>query len=470
MAGEFRIRERVSLAKFHEIVETHPKARQVREGLMKTGVDDARAKIFAERLVERVVDLFGGWYLDEMNARVKRISDLTDRVGRVYELVTSGTWRPSESQAAELRRLFAELEKEMAALASPSASLRYHPPVLSDEAVGEIVGDILREARGPGARGGAAPPAESPPTAPSSGARVLDPKRLHEAAEKVERVDKDIALQYEEIKTTQETVTALQRQLKELGRNRPTRPTELDKEFLRLFAIEDRQERLDELGQLRVESDDLSPAAAKYLAWLEQFWTAQAKIEALVGATIARGRELEHLETGVREVAEAEHRAASKAVKAFLRTVGPNYGKRSGVPYDEILGKERWDSFLAGRRPEDRPTYARLATDHIVALARIARLPELAEFIEVYGKVSDSAKASMVDELVALGDMEANLLRISAKANGAKSDRSWHGISYDEAREFGYTRADVDAYRIEEDKILEELRRRIPELTNRYKP
>ena len=242
-----------------------------------------------------------------------------------------------------------------------------------------------------------------------------------------------------------------------------SRPPELDQDFRTLARIEDSEQRLAELAKLQ-QRPGLSSAADSYLKWLREVWTTRAELEDTTEGNRRAGAELERLRKVERPRAEAALRAASRAVKDFLRTEGPNYKKRRAtVEYDEIIGKARWDAkWSQGKRPA-------LATDHLVALDRIANLSELTEFLLIYEKSSDAVKAKMTEDLIGLGDVESNLVRMRKDANESKSNKSWDDVTYEQLKKYGYENSEVDDMRKREEKELETIKQKIAEMMAKYR-
>ena len=75
----------------------------------------------------------------------------------------------------------------------------------------------------------------------------------------------------------------------------------------------------------------------------------------------------------------------------------------------------------------------------------------------------------MLRDLSALGDIPANLKRMDYDANNLKSNRSWHNITYDEWKEYGYKATDVDSMRQAEDASLKAIKEAIAKLTQKYR-
>ena len=122
------------------------------------------------------------------------------------------------------------------------------------------------------------------------------------------------------------------------------RPAELDADVRRLSHIDDAEARLEALAKLQ-QRPDLSAAADRYLKWLREVWMARAELQDITEGNIRAGEALDRLRKVETPAAEAALRTASKAVKDFLRMVGPNYRRLSSkVSYDQIVGEKRWNA------------------------------------------------------------------------------------------------------------------------------
>jgi hypothetical protein len=91
---------------------------------------------------------------------------------------------------------------------------------------------------------------------------------------------------------------------------------------------------------------------------------------------------------------------------------------------------------------------------------RIANLSELTEFLLIYEKSPDAIKAKMIADLIGLGDIESNLVRMRKDANESKSNKSWNDVTYEQMKKYGYENSEVDAMREREAKELEPSSRR----------
>jgi hypothetical protein len=304
-----------------------------------------------------------------------------------------------------------------------------------------------------------------PPTRAKQSQRVLAPKEQLTRAELVENLEKKIEKERTALRESQDRVAALETKLRTLTANPVARPPELDQDFRNLARIEDSEPRLAELAKLQ-QRPGLSSAGDSYLKWLREVWTARAELQDTIEGNRTAGKTLETLRKVERPRAEAALRAASRALKEFLRTEGPNYKKRRAtVEYDEITGKARWDAEW-GARQGKRPA---LATDHLVALDRIANLSELTEFLLIYEKSSDAVRAKMTEDLIGLGDIESNLVRMRKDANESKSNKSWNDVTYEQMKKYGYESNDVEDMRRREGTELATIKQKIAEITAKYR-
>jgi hypothetical protein len=222
----------------------------------------------------------------------------------------------------------------------------------------------------------------------------------------------------------------------------------------KLKTLEDKLEALDELGL----SKTLSQAEKDFLQWRRQTWALQEEVEASEGTARAFGRRINDLLT-VKEVAAAELREASKDVMDVLRSNGPIYRSKGSINIDQVMEKSAWDAL------NPKPA---LATDHLVALDRISKMPELNEVLILYPKASAGLKAEIKVALQGLGDMEKNLVRMDSALNsGVKSNKSWYDITYDMVKT-RYKPSDVDKIRGLEDQALAAIKEKIAKLTTEF--
>ncbi len=334
-------------------------------------------------------------------------------------------------------------------------------------------GDVVAKLKAIGDVGQRATALEAvkPGTKPAvkQGSRVLAPEQRLARSAEVERVKGNIASQSSDVVSGQERINVLAARLKAVQEKPVPRPATLEEnaEFKRYLRETKLEAKLESLGRLE-QTPDLSPETSKYLAWLRELLTAR---EALDGANddagVARDKLARSRDVELERATEAL-RKASLAIKDLLRTEGPNYRRQtSNVSHDQIIGEERWNASLRDLpRGAKRPA---LATDHLVSLDTIANMAELTDFLLAYEKAPTSVQQKMTADLVALGDIPENLLRMRADANGFKSNKSWNAITYEQMKRFGYENSDVNAARAAEAKALSLIKKMIDEMTERYK-
>jgi hypothetical protein len=293
--------------------------------------------------------------------------------------------------------------------------------------------------------------------------RVLDPKARLGAEAAKKQLEGHIGAESAAVLGTQETIRALEARLKELAASPQPRPPELAQDIADLPGIDDAEARVEKIEELE-QKPGLSAAATKYLGWLKEVATVRGELEDIKAGNLKAGEALQTAQDVALPRAAAALRKASKVIAELLRRKGPNYIKLDGVNFDQIVGEKRWLdkwSGVAGRPP--------FHNDHLVALDRIANLPDLTDFLLAYEKAAPAVKESMTDALVALGDDQANLVRMRSDANLMKSNRSWDDISYEDAKKFDYEKSDVDAMRTREHESLARILKAIRELTEKYK-
>jgi hypothetical protein len=301
------------------------------------------------------------------------------------------------------------------------------------------------------------------------GSRVLAPEQRLARAAEVERVKGSIASESFDVVSGQEKIDILEAKLKAVQENPVPRPAALgdNAEFKRFLRESNLQAKLESLGRLE-QTPDLGTETGKYLAWLREVLKARDALDtANDDAAVARDKLARLKDIELVRATEAL-RKASLAIKDLLRTEGPNYRKlSSSVSHDQIIGEDRWNDSL-----RDLPrgaTPPRLATDHLVSLERIANMSELTDFLLAYEKAPTSARQKMTADLVALGDIPENLMRMRKDANESKGSKSWNQITYAQMKRFGYEHRDVDAARAAEAKALSSILKMIGEMTDRYK-
>ncbi|MDR3470663.1 MAG: hypothetical protein P4M09_03075 [Devosia sp.] len=306
--------------------------------------------------------------------------------------------------------------------------------------------------------------AESPDEAPARrrGRRgpppVLDQGERARVQAAIAQLQNDVADYAASARRNQEQLDALRARLKELAA-RPVPRAPLP----RLPGIENPEARLEAIQEL-IARGGLSPEAMAYLNFLEETTRIAAEIEDLVGANTKLGEMLDRASQVDDPRLQGLLSRAGKALSELLRRVGPNYRRLSNVGFDQIVGEQRWlDRWPAG---STRPL---LANDHLVALDRIARRPELTELLGIYAQAPEGIKTQIVDDLVAIGDDSENLVRMRRDANLMKGNRSWENITYGEANEFDYGATDVERMRGKEGRSLARILKAIAEATTRYR-
>ena len=75
----------------------------------------------------------------------------------------------------------------------------------------------------------------------------------------------------------------------------------------------------------------------------------------------------------------------------------------------------------------------------------------------------------MIEDLIALGDIESNLVSMRKDANESKSNKSWNDVTYDQMKKYGYEAGDVDRVRTREAAELEVIKKKIAEMTAKYR-
>ena len=193
-------------------------------------------------------------------------------------------------------------------------------------------------------------------------------------------------------------------------------------ELKRLLQEPNLQTKLESLSRLE-QTPELNPKSSKYLGWLRELLTARDALDSANDeAAVARDKLARLNDIDLVRATEAL-RKASLAIKDLLRTEGPNYRKlSSSVSHDQIIGEERWKA--SARDLPRGANLPRLATDHLVSLDRIANMPELTDFLLAYEKASTPVQQKMTADLVALGDIPENLLRMRKDANKPRATRA----------------------------------------------
>jgi hypothetical protein len=316
-----------------------------------------------------------------------------------------------------------------------------------------------------GPRAPTRPAASKPPPPVKQGSRELDVKERITRAGKVEAAQRRLTEIASDIVKNEGRLETLESRLRQLSTKRVPRPPELDAEFRDLQELRRRegaQATADAVDNI-ANRPGHSPAAREYLEWLRDTLTAAAERDDLAEAkTLLEEQKLDQERIKLPQ-AEAELRIASKAVRDFLRAVGENYKRRSNVSYDEVLGKEAWNNL------GDKKKYP-MSVDHLVALDRIANMKELTPVLLAYEKASAAVKEQIVADLVKLGDIPENLLKMRAGANSSKKNRSWEDVSVAEMKKFDYDLNHLMRLRADEARALPIIMKAIAEMVTRYAP
>jgi len=289
-------------------------------------------------------------------------------------------------------------------------------------------------------------------------AKVMDVAERNKAAADLERVEGKIQEMRADIRSSQTSSVTARKNLTELLAKPKEVPGSLKGEMARIEKLKNIEDRLEALEKLK-PGQPLSSAEKEFLAWRKKTWELLEEAQSSEETAKFLGGPLETLLTQ-KERAAVALREASKDVMDVFRTEGRNYRGKSSLNIDQVMTKEAWEAL--GTKPA-------LATDHLVALDRISKMPQLNEMLVLYTKASPTVKAEIKAALQGLGDMEKNLVRMRADVNsGIKSNKSWHEISYAQV-EGKYTVKEVDAIRTREDEALKEIMSKIDELTNTFR-
>jgi chemotaxis protein histidine kinase CheA len=248
--------------------------------------------------------------------------------------------------------------------------------------------------------------------------------------------------------------------LADLHAARPPTPDSLRPTLERLERIPDLETRIEALEELG-RSAGLGDPEKAFLNWRSKTLRLRHEIQEAAEEAAALQRHQENLQTRATAAAE-DLRRSSRRLLDIVRGNGPNYAARSRVTVDEVMTARNWTEL-----PAPRPA---LQTDHIVAVDRIARMPELDEVLKVYAAGSPGVRAEIEARLAELGDLPQNLTRMRGDANNFKSNASWHDLTYGEMQKFGYTPEMIDRMRRLEDATLQDIRSRIGDLTREFAP
>jgi hypothetical protein len=247
------------------------------------------------------------------------------------------------------------------------------------------------------------------------------------------------------------------------------------KEEQQAKRIDDMAERLDQLRD-RIENDaDLAPETRRYLKWKEQMWRFQLEQSEASRTVTRQGKEIPATVQQHREAVEvavpkasAEAREANSSIKKLMEKRGPNYrSKKARAEIDEVMDPARAkavrEAELAGAIPKTP-----LSPDHLVALTRIANLPELAPLFEIFPTLPKHLQKELIRELVGLGDIDENLVPMSSFVNSAiKSGRPWSQVKYHEVSKY-YSEPEYNAIVAREAKMLQDIKTQIAVMVGRY--
>ncbi len=287
----------------------------------------------------------------------------------------------------------------------------------------------------------------------------LDPKGYVRAAERLERTEKEIADKLSTIRAENEAATSARGDLKPLAENPRAVPATLADEMTRIEKLKSFEARIEAVDDLhRRMSKVATDEEARFLEWRKRTWELQYEAEQAEETARHLSGRLDDLKTQD-ALARAEIREESKDVIAIMRGKGPNYSAMSGVTVDEVMKEAAWKAL----RPKPK-----LATDHLVALDRISKLPELNRLLALYTEATPALKLEIKAALKGLGDRPKNLVRMNHHFNSAvKNNKSWHDVTYEQAKPL-YGAADVDKMRGLEDAELAAILQKIEELTAEF--
>jgi hypothetical protein len=290
---------------------------------------------------------------------------------------------------------------------------------------------------------------------------ALDVADRNKAAAKLKSAEERIAEHTASAKAESEAAEAARRELKVLSDPPKSVPDSLKNQMDRILKLKDMDDKIEAIESLQRASKSLTEDEKSFLEWRRQSWSLQKEVQDSLDTAKSLSRKIDDLAT-VKSVAEQELREASKDVMDVMRSNGPLYRAKSAGNVDEVMSKEAWAA-VGTPKPA-------LATDHLVSLDRMSKMSELNELLTLYPEASPAIKAQMKEDLKALGDFEDNLVRMQAKPNSAvKSNKSWHEITYDQVKPYGYRPADVDKMRGLEDTALQAIKDRIAKLTADYR-
>ena len=409
---------------------------------------EKRARLDIEGLFADAFDHLARHYSSHKKGALEKLLKLQKEALDFYDLVLAAA---GDVDVGRLEKIFRDMEHNFRELARKAD---------------DLAGDMpTRAVTQPAAE----PPAVKPPAVkqrpPKQSAKIPDPKRHIKAQKAKEALEAESTAATAAFRESADEISRLEADLRKLTDNPVPPPPELRKAREALQRIDDLEDRLDAIKALEAQPGH-SQAAADYLRWRREVMSIEFELDDIKGGNRAAG-ELAATRTKVDEPkAEAELRAASRPVKALLRSTGPNYRKASQVTHDQILEPERWSKLAEELTPDQR----KLATDHLVPLDEIGNMPELAPFLALYERAPVDVQDAMTRALIDIGDRPDNLVRMRADANGSalKGSRSWEKITYGEAKEFGYDAPDVRRMRAREADAKREILAEIERLIRDY--
>ncbi|MEU9154661.1 DUF4157 domain-containing protein [Streptomyces sp. NPDC048417] len=307
-------------------------------------------------------------------------------------------------------------------------------------------------------------PAKASPTtsttAPKVAAAGFDAAGRQRAAEKLEARQQAVAAADASVPSHRADQRSAQGRLLKQAGERPAKPASLKARLDRINRLPTYDDKVEAVRKLRREAGRTAEERA-YLDWLSRNYALQHEVQDAGGAATAVTDIQLPAVTRERDAAQKALNQASKNLNDLMRSNGPNYTAAGEIQVDQVMSLAAWNA--QATKPE-------LATDHLVSLDRITKLPELHRLLAFYAQAPAEVQAVLRNELAALGDLPDNLLRMRADANGSslKSNKSWADIPYAKAQKFGYSASDVDAVRAREARAYAEVLRRIEELTAKY--
>jgi len=373
---------------------------------------------------------------------------------------------PEGATAQQVKKLEGLLERLKKVDAYDEEALRrflYERRAELDKAIKEVgaMADLAEETAKAKPKPGAAAAEGGSKAKPTVRKGPLDVSEQVKAAKKLQSVEEQIAERTASIRKENEAARSARQQLKTLAESPKSVPDGIKSQMERINKLKGLEERVEAIDELLTTSKGLSEPERSFLEWRKKTWSLQHEAESAEETSRYLAQRMGDLTTA-KEVAAAELREASKDLIDVMRSNGPNYSSKGNVNVDEVMSPEAWKAL-----PQPRPA---LATDHLVALDRISKMPELNELLMLYSEASPALKTKIKADLKGLGDIQENLVRMRGDFNsGVKSNKSWGDLTYDQAKRFGYGAADVDKMRGREGKALSTIKQKIADLTAQYK-